>query len=1039
MRSKATMNATHTLLFLLPLLQTPGGPPTLNPGELLKGEITDQSHVVETPTLKKTRADATVVGETFRFQVPESGPWHLDLRSYFFDAYLVLRDAEGQLLAEDDDGLAGTQSRITLEKLQSGQVFRAEACALKGGRGLFTLTLTPGIPPALSAKEKALADIADGRKRVEIVEKDQGPESPALASALNGLATIFFRQGGFEQARIPLECSLAVQENIFGSDHPGTASTRNNLGLLYMKLGLYERARPLLEQVLALREKTLGPEHPGTAASLNSLAGLFNDQGLYEKAGPLFERTLQIQEKMIGPENPRTIYTLINLAVVLLAERRLDEARTRCEQALSRSEKVLGPLHAVTIQAVSTLAAILSDQGNLSEARPLYERALGAWEKTLGPSHPQTAAGLNNLALFLKRQGLYTEALPLYQRARTIWEKTLGPEHPRTARALDNLAVLLADLEKNREAWEMIRQAVQIRQKHLGKTLWALSESERFPILAAQESSLNSLLGFPVPHGVSQGPVLEALLAWKGVAGRASFSSREKLSRILSPDQRVLWNQFRHVEGQLSREVYAPASGGGEVRERRLRALLEERNSVEVRLNRSLGPGAQEEPPSWKALQASLPERAAFLDFFVHQIYRPAVWKDGQMVLKGSWGADHLEAWVVRGGQEDPARIDLGEVDPIETRVHSFLASLQGDSLVLRGGKALSPSGKNPEEEGAHLRSVLWDPLASILEDVETVFVSPDSFLGGLPFEVIPLEDGTFLVEHFAFSYSEDVSVLRQETDEPTNRFPGILLAGGFDYGPPEKVSQPASAASSISREGLGIWNPLPATAREAEGIRSLYERIFPEERGSRLLKGGAPTEAQLKQEMPHFGSLHLATHGFFNPEGLPSMWEESRKEAYEERGRIGETRQVTGRFPGLLSGLVCAGSNDPRGGGDNDGFLTAEEVSWLDLHGCDLVVLSACETGLGRPQSGEGMMSLRRAFHMAGVRTVVSSLWQVKDESTTTLMLSFYRNLWQRRQGKLEALRNAQLEMLARNRREHQGHALPRTWGAFVLSGDWR
>ncbi len=128
----------------------------------------------------------------------------------------------------------------------------------------------------------------------------------------------------------------------------------------------------------------------------------------------------------------------------------------------------------------------------------------------------------------------------------------------------------------------------------------------------------------------------------------------------------------------------------------------------------------------------------------------------------------------------------------------------------------------------------------------------------------------------------------------------------------------------------------------------------------------------------------------------------------------------------------------DPAAPLRDDGYLTASEVTLLDLSAVDLVVLSACETGLGRPQSGEGLLGLRRAFHMAGADTVISSLWSVKDESTSELMQSFYANLFFKGMGRHEALRAAQLEMLQRNRMEH-GNALPSTWGAFVLSGEWR
>ena len=163
-----------------------------------------------------------------------------------------------------------------------------------------------------------------------------------------------------------------------------------------------------------------------------------------------------------------------------------------------------------------------------------------------------------------------------------------------------------------------------------------------------------------------------------------------------------------------------------------------------------------------------------------------------------------------------------------------------------------------------------------------------------------------------------------------------------------------------------------------------------------------------------------------------------ARKAAEEERTQIlAEERHLAGKLPGLLSGLVCAGANVAAEDRE-DGYLTGEEVGWLDLSNVELVVLSGCDTGLGRAQSGEGLIGLRRAFRTAGAKTIISSLWSVHDESAAELMRDFYKNLWVKSMGKGEALRQAQLSMLQRNRAEH-GAPLPATWGAFVLSGDWR
>ena len=146
-----------------------------------------------------------------------------------------------------------------------------------------------------------------------------------------------------------------------------------------------------------------------------------------------------------------------------------------------------------------------------------------------------------------------------------------------------------------------------------------------------------------------------------------------------------------------------------------------------------------------------------------------------------------------------------------------------------------------------------------------------------------------------------------------------------------------------------------------------MHAEAFPGKGKLLLLQGKEATEERLKNELPKYGILHLATHGFFQPEGFPSLWERVSKEKDVqailgvEKKRVGG---LGGIFPGLLSGLVCAGVNLPPAKERDDGFLTAEEISWLDLSRVDLVVLSASETGLGTPKSGEGMIGLRRSLH---------------------------------------------------------------------------
>ena len=211
---------------------------------------------------------------------------------------------------------------------------------------------------------------------------------------------------------------------------------------------------------------------------------------------------------------------------------------------------------------------------------------------------------------------------------------------------------------------------------------------------------------------------------------------------------------------------------------------------------------------------------------------------------------------------------------------------------------------------------------------------------------------------------------------------------------------------------------PLGGTAQEAQAI----QRLFPE---ARVLVGSQATKAALKQAVaPRV--LHIATHGFFLQDPQTSVMSGGSQSA-----KRGTATNVESENPLLRSGLALAGANLP-GASRDEGILTALEASGLNLWGTKLVVLSACDTGLGEVHNGEGVYGLRRAFVLAGAESLVMSLWPASDYSTRSLMTSYYRNLKQGL-GRGAALRQAQLDMLRHNPQLH-----PFYWANFFQSGEW-
>jgi CHAT domain-containing protein len=394
----------------------------------------------------------------------------------------------------------------------------------------------------------------------------------------------------------------------------------------------------------------------------------------------------------------------------------------------------------------------------------------------------------------------------------------------------------------------------------------------------------------------------------------------------------------------------------------------------------------------------------------------------------------------------------LGEAAPIEEAIHKWRRSI--------------PSGTVNETASSLLRERVWRPLReSLFKDTIRLFIAPDGQLALVPFEAIRLEDGRYLVEQFHVSYLSNGRDLMPRLGAPGEPGPAVVVsdpnyetldASGATLSAKLLASVGQARSAEFSSRGHRFQS-LPGFSREAHAVADAWRKSRPNEELV-LIEGAAADEETLNQlRRPQV--LHLVTHGFFLPDlqvfqdasepsdARPTEPEPSFSHGEEDRGlaRVRPKPQSpegpAREDPRLRSGLAMAGANrwlQRIDAGRSDGLLTALEVENLNLWGTDLVVLSACETGLGEVQVGEGVLGLRRAFQQAGARTVLASLWKVPDAETEQLMTRFFE-LWLAGTSKSEALRSAQLELITRLRNQagpKRRYAHPLYWGGFICHG---
>jgi CHAT domain-containing protein/tetratricopeptide (TPR) repeat protein len=873
-------------------------------------------------------------------------------------------------------------------------------------------------------------------RALEIRERALGPEHADTATSVHNLAGVLRVQGRFDEALPLMERALAIRERVLGPDHPEVAGSLNNLSQLLFVLGRYEAARPLLERALRVKERALGPQHPDLAVVLGNLAELLRAMGQADAARPSYERAIAIREGALGPEHPSLATSLNNFAGFLASQGQDEAARPLHERALRIREKALGPEHPAVATSLVNLAGLLKAQGAPEAAQPLLERALTIQEKALGPEHPDLAGTLSNLAGVLGAQGRHDAARPHYQRALTLVERALGPDHPLVATLLNNLAQVLWALHEDAAARPLYERALSILEHAHG------------PEHALVAPSLSNLAQFLVSQGECEAarPLHERAIGIverdlrRGLAGlvgverlRRADGSRALLDRwLLSAPRcgRTGYDEVLRIRGLVTRSEAAERallrSGGDAARTRRDEVLALDRRLGGLSASVPRDPAKR---AAWRRLCGELAARREALLLALAADYAPlreakarhelaptdvsSALVPGEVLVEYLRVRDAYVAFVVRPGAE-ALRIDLGP--NIDEAAAAFTAD------VARGDAA----GASAER----LSALVLAPLRTRLPaGTRRVYVCPDAALAAVPFAALPgAKPGTALIDELEIVFVEMAQdVVAAASPQASGE--GALILGGVDYGAASGPAIGTAPSTLVGRPPRDVrrWEPLPGTATEAERLR---QRLAGE-----MLTGAAATEERFRTRAPGRALLHVATHGYVHADRLASALRRR-----DERAAFDATleRQVAvGIDPMLLAGVALAGADVGDGGSGDDGLLTAAEVSWLDLEGVRLAVLSACETGRGTPAAGEGTLGLVRGFRLAGARSVVASLWKVDDAATTLLMERFYDAFLDRKLAPCAALREAARTVRAfTDAGGNKPFAAPRYWAAFVAYG---
>lgn len=951
----------------------------------------------------------------------------------------------------------GPEHEVTahcLVELSSAQVAAGDppAAFASAQRALSLAEKTPPVDPALlgeALNAVAVARFMRGdpvaaeplfRRALELREAALGREHHLVARAAENLGMALRATGEREEGERMLQRALAIYERVAPS-HPDTPHCLNSLALNARSRGDFAEARRLWERALEIGERVLGEEHPTVAGVLNNLANLRKNMGDYAAAQALLERCLAIRERVRGPDHPEVAQALTNLAAVQSLAGRHFEAVTSAKRAVAIREKVFGPEAPQVGVSLVILGDAMVRTGDSDKVLPVFRRAVDVLQRAGGERSLDLATATHGLAIALAAQGELALAADLFARSLSLHEELLDPGHPRVGQVLLHLGLITAQRGDLAGAMRMALRAEQIARDHLRLTSRSLSEREALAYAEARARGLDLALSLVAayPEAADAAAVFAALVRSRTLVLDEAMARNLRLNQSASPELDRLQKDVTEAAQELATLVVrGPGREGPEKYRQNVTAARERVEQAERALvEHGEGRSPAVADVTWLQVRDGLPAGSGLVAFARYS-HRPVTG------LKADAGVPSYLAFVVPAGSRDPVVVPLGPAAPIEEALRAW-------EVEISRGRARDPGHAAAAEvpcraAGQRVRRAIWDPVAARLGAAETVFVVPDGVLHLANLGALPREGGGYLIEirPALHQLTAEKDLLTAPRGGSTGV--GLLALGGAAFDRRATVEHGALVRAATDRPSCPEFQtirfaPLANTGAEVREVGRVFRRAETTPRSeATVLRGEQATEASFRARAPGKRVLHLATHGFF-------LGEQCRPAGSDGRGiggLVSTTEVVPPSHPGdsplRLAGLALAGANQ-RGtaaSSADDGILTAEEIALLDLAGVEWAVLSACDSGAGTVAIGEGVLGLRRAFLVAGARSVIMSLWAVDDAAAREWMSALYEARMGRGLSTAGAVREASLQILQQRRLKGLS-THPFFWAGFVSAGDWR
>lgn len=890
-------------------------------------------------------------------------------------------------------------------------------------------------------------DDAERILQQSVVVWKQSGNSLQLANCLYTLALVAQRTGTYESAETRYhEAMELVKGSQGGSARNLQIAIHSNFASLLEELGRYPDARKIYERIRD--ESSQSSLLPVELTAMENLARLYQTIGELSASEVLLDNLLTIPGRQ-----PAELFRLHSLRGRLFLQM---DAYEKARLEFDSAEELIGDSASPHDRAnLDSLQALLKlETGELRSSRDRYKSALKTLQTLLGPSHVNCGEIHDQLAKVYRSLHEYDLACEHHEKAIKIYQSAYSDGHETVAWAFHRIGTthfVNGKTDLAREAW---RNAFSIKRRICREILPWLPEAQATAFLTALTTDDSSCGRDAILTILRDDLVANAATAfsytWQStglVLDALAVRQRLSSTSISNQAQREQLTAIRRRLAQLSITSGTESAQQKASRFDLLRQLSTEKEMLERTIAESAMVKGEANADDYSAsdLIQQLPSELALVQFV-----RTLRWeKDADHPTKIRKMARY-DAFVVKRDHSSSRAsvhwIELGDAPEIEKHLQNWREQILRRSNSSRGRRMANKKKVNDAnliESRKFLHETVWQPVSRLVGNRQQVVVVPDGQLHRMPWPALPGESTQYLAEEIQVTTTTDGRQLNgllsrtiaRKSDQP------VLLVGGIEY----DLTLPAPPAAQSSRDRNTLWPFLPGTQDEIQTISKTIAGP-----PVRTLVGEEATESRVKAELMDARYVHFATHGFFADQTGENDAAGNHSIAGNAADRM-TSETLTTRNPLLLCGLTLAGCNDKIWLDDagiplevqDDGYLTAEELMGMDLSDTELVVMSACETGLGTIANGEGVFGLQRALHLSGVVSTIASQWKVDDNATKHLMVEFYSALHNEKMPAAAALRAAQLKMLryfdpetGSMAKEPVRKAAPYYWAAFSLCG---